>query len=312
MEAKNNMTLNELKYILAVAEEKHFGRAAEKCRVSQPTLSIAVKNLEQELGVLIFERSKSSIAITPMGESILDTAKSVLGKVDSIYGIAKSGKNQLTGPARIGAIYTVGPYLFPHLIPELKKRAPDVTLYIEENFTSVLREKLKNNALDLIIVSLPFTDTDIVTKPLYDEQFEVLLPKKHKLARKKIIAPEDLLQESILLLGQGHCFRDQVLDYCPNLREKLLQNHLVEGGSLETLRHMVASGYGITILPMSAMGVNTYMDNSLAGRQFKSPAPFRTIVLAWRASFTRPKLIEILSNIICRCNLELRDETKNS
>lgn len=304
------MTLNELKYILAVAEEKHFGKAAEKCKVSQPTLSIAIKNLEKELGVMVFERSKSSIAITPMGENILNTAKDILGRVDSIYAMAKSGKNQLQGPARIGAIYTVGPYLFPHLIPELKKRAPNVTLYIEENFTGVLRDKLKRNQLDLIIVSLPFTDTDILTKTLYDEHFGVLLPKKHKLNKKPILKPEDLLDESLLLLGEGHCFRNQVLDYCPNLREKLLQNHLVEGGSLETLRHMVASGYGVTILPISAMGVNTYLNNTLAGKYFVSPAPFRTIALAWRASFTRPKLIELLSNIICRCDLDLKNERK--
>lgn len=302
------MTLNELKYIIAVAEEKHFGNAAEKCGVSQPTLSIAVKNLEKELGVMIFERSKSSIAITPLGEAIISTAKDLFAQVDTIYGIAKSGKNQLTGPARVGAIYTVGPYLFPHLIPELKKHAPDVTLYIEENYTGVLREKLKRNQLDLIIISLPFTDTDILTKALYDEHFGVLLPKKHHLVKKKILAPEDLFEESLLLLGKGHCFRDQVLDYCPNLREKLLQNHLVEGGSLETLRHMVASGYGVTILPQSAMGVNRYLDNSLASKYFNSPAPYRTIAMAWRASFTRPKLIELLSNIICRCNLKLHYE----
>lgn len=300
------MTINELKYILAIAEERHFGKAAEKCNVSQPTLSIAVKNLEKELGVMIFERSKSSLAVTPIGENILQVAQSAISKIDTIIEIAKSGKNQLSGPVRIGAIYTVGPYLFPHLITELKKRAPDITLYIEESYTGILRQKLKRNELDIAIIALPFTDTDILTRPLYDEYFGVLLPNGHKLGKNEFIKPQYLLDESLLILGEGHCFRDQVLDYFPKFRDNLHKNEAIEGSSLETLRYMVASGYGVSILPMSAMGTNCVANikNALDVKKFVPPAPYRTIALAWRASFTRPKLIEILSNVMCRCDIQ--------
>lgn len=173
------MTLTELRYIVTLAQERHFGRAAERCFVSQPTLSVAVKKLEEELGVALFERSKSSVQVTPLGEKIVAQAQRVLEQSSVIKELANAGKDQLSSPLRIGAIYTIGPYLFPHLIPALTRSAPQMPLYIEESFTANLRRKLRSGELDAIIVALPFTETDVVTKPLYEEHFEVLMPADH-------------------------------------------------------------------------------------------------------------------------------------
>jgi len=299
------MTLSELRYIVALAQEKHFGRAAERCYVSQPTLSVAIKKLEGELGVPLFERSKNNVSVTPLGERIVHQAQVVLENVRVLEDLAESGKDQLKGPLRIGAIYTIGPYLFPHLIPELQRLAPEMPLYIEENYTGNLRKKIRDGELDMIIIALPFTEADVLTKPLYEEPFEVLLPKGHSWAQHKQINPDLLPDSDLLLLGEGHCFRDQVLDMCPALaREK--NSHLkavAEGSSLETLRHMVAAGMGITVLPRSAVGASSYAPGLLETRPFISPAPSRTVALAWRASFPRPKVVDIVAQAASLCRV---------
>lgn len=183
------MTLTELRYIVTLAQEQHFGHAAERCHVSQPTLSVGVKKLEDELGVLIFERSKSAVRLTPVGEGIVAQAQKVLEQAQGIRELAQAGKNQLTAPLKVGAIYTVGPYLFPHLIPQLHRVAPQMPLYIEENFTHVLRDKLRNGELDAIIIALPFNEADVLTLPLYDEPFYVLMPAQHPWTQKKPSTP---------------------------------------------------------------------------------------------------------------------------
>ncbi|SEI49640.1 LysR family transcriptional regulator, hydrogen peroxide-inducible genes activator [Allopseudospirillum japonicum] len=300
------MTLTELRYIVTLARERHFGRAAQRCFVSQPTLSVAVKKLEDELGINLFERSKSAVHITPMGERILQQAQRVLEQVDVLKNLAKEGQDQLSVPLRVGAIYTIGPYLFPHLVPQLQDTSPQMPLYIEENFTSVLRQRLRAGELDAVIVALPFTESDVVTLPLYDEPFEVLMPCQHPWAQHQKIPKDWLVKEKLLLLGQGHCFRDQLLEACPALNANLNnpENTLIaEGGSLETLRHMVASGLGITVLPHSAAGASLYAPSVLCTRPFVAPAPMRTVGLAWRASFTRPKAIDALSQAIGQCKL---------
>ncbi len=239
------MTLTELRYIVTLAQEQHFGRAAERCHVSQPTLSVGVKKLEDELGVLIFERTKSAVRLTPVGEGIVTQAQKVLEQAQSIRELAQVGKNQLAAPLKVGAIYTVGPYMFPHLIPQLHRVAPDMPLYIEENFTHVLRDKLRTGELDAIIIALPFQEADVLTKPLYDEPFYVLMPADHPWTAKETIDAEMLNDKSLLLLGEGHCFRDQVLEACPTTRKGEAPSHTtVESSSLETIRHMVASGLG--------------------------------------------------------------------
>ncbi len=300
------MTLTELRYIVTLAQEGHFGRAAERCHVSQPTLSVGVKKLEKELGVLIFERSKSAVRVTPIGESIVAQAQKVLEQAQTVRELAQAGKNQLTEPLRVGAIYTVGPYLFPHLIPLLHKKAPEMPLYIEENFTHVLRDKLRNGELDVIIIALPFQDTDVLTKAVYEEPFCVLLPANHQWCSKKTIDSSLLNDKSLLLLGEGHCFRDQVLEACPTSREVHESNNkytTVEASSLETIRHMVASGLGVSVLPKSAINSHGYASDVIEIRPFATPVPTRTVAIAWRATFPRPKAIDALVNAILHCPL---------
>ncbi|WP_017939668.1 hydrogen peroxide-inducible genes activator [Zestomonas thermotolerans] len=300
------MTLTELRYIVTLAQEQHFGRAAERCHVSQPTLSVGVKKLEDELGVLIFERSKSAVRLTPVGEAIIAQAQKVLEQAQGIRELAQAGKNQLAAPLKVGAIYTVGPYLFPHLIPQLHKVAPQMPLYIEENFTHVLRDKLRNGELDAIIIALPFQEADVLTMALYDEPFQVLLPAGHPWSRQETIDSSQLNDKSLLLLGEGHCFRDQVLEACPTLRrhgEEGTQFTTVESSSLETIRHMVASGMGISILPLSAVESHHYAPGVFEVRPLTPPAPYRTVAIAWRASFPRPKAIDVLADSIRLCSV---------
>ncbi len=301
------MTLTELRYIVAVARERHFGRAARTCFVSQPTLSIAIKKLEEELGVQLFERQASEISVTPVGEQVIAQAQRTLEASETIRQIAQQGKDQLSGPVRIGAIYTIGPYLFPDLIPRLRKLAPDMPLVIEENYTAVLADKLKRGELDVIVLALPFSDQGLVTLPLYKEPFVVLMPAAHPLTQRKTIGPAQLEGESVLLLGAGHCFRDQVLEACPGCLPKPgldsgLTNTVV-GSSLETIRHMVVSGLGITVLPCTAAGADRYTQRLLAIRRFANPVPSRTVALAWRVSFPRAKVIDAISQSVSECNL---------
>lgn len=296
------MTLTELRYIVTLAQEQHFGRAADRCYVSQPTLSIAVKKLEDELGVALFERTKSRVQPTPLGEQIIAQANLVLEQTAAIKDLADAGKDQLSSPLSVGAIFTIGPYLLPKFIPHLQQLAQRMPLYVEEGYTHNLRKKLRNGELDVIIIALPFSEPDVVTQTLFDEPFVVLMPKNHPLASQQKINANDLSDQKMLLLGEGHCFRDQVLTTCPNLQphnDASSQIRTVaEGSSLETLRHMVASGLGITILPLSAAESSLYTQDVLVTRPFEDPVPSRTIALAWRASFPRHKAIDALRKAI--------------
>lgn len=301
------MTLTELRYIIAVAREHHFGRAAESCHVSQPTLSVAIKKLEDELRVTIFERGSNEVTLTPIGERIVLQAQQTLEAADSIKQMAAHGKNQLAAPLRIGAIHTIGPYLYPELIPLLRKAAPEMPLVVEENMTAVLTEKLKQGELDVIIIALPFKEQGIVTRPLYKEPFVVLLPASHPLTSRKTVSSQLLEDENVLLLGQGHCFRDHVLEACPACVPKPgLEGdlpHTVEGSSLETIRHMVVSGLGVTVLPCTAAGAHSYSQRLVEIRRFRNPVPSRTVALAWRVSFPRPKVIDVISTAVQSCNI---------
>jgi len=296
------MTLTELRYIVTLAQEQHFGRAADRCYVSQPTLSIAVKKLEDELGIALFERTKSRVQPTPLGEQIVRQANLVLEQTAAIKDMADAGKDQLSSPLAVGAIFTIGPYLLPQFIPHLQTLASKMPLYVEDGYTHNLRKKLRNGELDVIIVALPFTEPDVVTQPLFDEPFVVLMPHNHPLAEKERIDPNDLTDQKMLLLGEGHCFRDQVLTTCANIQPGSEESSNIrtaaEGSSLETLRHMVASGLGITILPQSAATSNIYSSTFLVTRPFIDPAPSRTVALAWRASFPRHKAIDALRKSI--------------
>jgi LysR family hydrogen peroxide-inducible transcriptional activator len=297
------MTLTELRYIVAVAREHHFGRAAEACFVSQPTLSVAVKKLEEELGVTLFERGPAEVTVTPAGQRIVEQAQRVLEESARIKEIAAAGRDPLAGPVRLGAIYTIGPYLLPKLIPLLRKSAPAMQLHIQENFTHRLAEMLKSGEVDVILIALPFDEPGIATQAVYDEAFVIAVPKGHPWEGRKRVSSEELARESLLLLGEGHCFRDQVLDICHTVRSKDRSPiaRTVEGGSLETIRQMVAGGVGITVLPgTSVSGSGTDLVRVVP---FSKPVPTRRVGLAWRRSFPRPEAIEALRNGILACNL---------
>jgi len=297
------MTLTELRYIVAVAREHHFGRAAETCFVSQPTLSVAVKKLEEELGVTLFERGAGEVTVTPAGQRIVEQAQRVLEESARIREIAAAGRDPLAGPLRLGAIYTIGPYLLPKLIPILRKSAPSMQLHIQENFTHRLGEMLKNGEVDVILVALPFEEPGIATQPVYDEPFVVAVPKGHPWEGRKRVSSEELTRESLLLLGEGHCFRDQVLDICHTVRSKDRNPiaRTVEGGSLETIRKMVAGGVGITVLPGTSL--SSAGSDLVRVVPFAKPTPTRRVVVAWRRSYPRPEAIEALRKGILACNL---------
>lgn len=299
------MTLTELRYIVAVARERHFGRAAQKCFVSQPTLSIAIRKLEDELGVTLFERGALAIAVTPVGRRIVEQAQRVLEETDVIKQIATQGKDDLAVPLRLGVIYTIGPYLMPQLIPLLRRHAPKMPLLIRENFTAELHELLKNGDLDLLILSLPFAGPGIVTQAVYDEPFRVVLPAGHPWTSKSRIPAKELCEENLLLLSSGNCFRDQVLQSCAGGRRATdsgVQQSL-EGSSLETIRHMVASGTGITVLPVTAAEAKTAENRLIAVRPFTAPVPSRRVALAWRASFPRRRAVEAVRQAVLACKL---------
>lgn len=296
------MTLTELRFIVALARERHFGRAAKACFVSQPTLSVAVRKLETELGVPIFERGVGEVTPTAAGQRIIEQAQRVLEEAATIRELAREAQNPLQGPLRMGAIYTIGPYLFPSLIPILHKRTPDMPLIIEENFTSNLTDQLKRGELDVILISLPFEEPGITIAPLYDEPFVVVLPSSHPWNEKASIKPTQLAEETMLLLGPGNCFRDQVLQLCPAChRSADIVQRSLEGGSIETIRHMVASGIGITVLPCTAAGADKYSRRLITIRPFTRPAPTRRVALAWRSSFARHQAIDALRAAILDC-----------
>jgi len=301
------MTLTELRYIVAIARERHFGRAAAACFVSQPTLSVAVRKLEDELGVVIFERHQHDITVTPVGERIIEQAQRVLEQAGAIKVIAEEGRNQLLGELRLGVIYTVGPYLLPRLIPTLRERAPDLTPIIDEDFTVNLADKLRHGAIDLAILSTPFDVPGIDVRVLYREPFMVVLPKGHALARRAEIKAEDLARETLLLLRSGNCFRDQVLAACPDCRGETFSRSgiqkTLEGSSIETIRQMVAGGAGVTVLPSTSISYGGSVDEFLVYRPFAAPVPEREVALACRGSFPRPKLVQLVVDAVAACEL---------
>ena len=301
------MTLTELKYVLAVARERHFGRAAGACFVAQPTLSVAIKKLEEELGVMLFERGGGGeINVTPAGERVAEEAARILELVDGIKDLAASSRDDLQGALRLGAIYTIAPYLLPELIPAMHRQAPAMPLLLEENYTRVLTDKLRRGEIDAMIIATPVDEPGLMALPLYDEPFVVAAPSGHPWCKRKRVDSADLAEaDQLLLLGSGHCFRDQVLQACPALNRSAyggLQKTL-ESSSLETIRHMVASGIGVTVLPCTATRLYPQGDALLALRPFTKPAPSRQVVLAWRKNFPRPRAIEAVRQAVLACEL---------
>jgi len=293
------MTLTELRYLVNLDKERHFSRAAERSFVSQPTLSVALKKLEDELGVVLFERNRGEARPTPAGERIIAQARRVLAEAARIEELAKEGQDELAGPLRLGAIYTIGPYLLPYLVPRLRKAAPQMPLVIEENFTAVLLEQLRANELDAVIVALPIDQHGLSVWPLYDEPFVVLLPTDHRWSRESSVPAKKLSEEPLLLLGPGHCFREQVIEACPKCVDPDSAGPRPQtGSSLETIRHMVASGLGITVVPRSSVENRPDEPTLLVSRPFARPAPQRRVVLAWRKTWPRLKALAALRAVI--------------
>lgn len=293
------MTLTELRYIVAVAQEKHFGRAAQRCHVSQPTLSIAIKKLEEELAISLFDRSSSEVITTDVGERIIDQARKVLEETEIIRHLANQQQNELNGAFKLGLIFTIAPYLLPKLILGLRQSAPNMPLMLEENQTVALTEMLKQGTLDAIIVAEPYQESGIETIPLYDEPFFVIVPKGHRFEDFDAVTSADVAKEDVLLLTEGNCMRDQILGSCSELAAKQkvagLTNTL-QGSSLNTIRHMVASGMGISLLPSTALTENDHMLFSII--PFAEPSPLRRIVLAYRRNFIRPKALEAIKQAV--------------
>ena len=285
------MTLTELKYVVAVAEARHFGRAAERCFVSQPSLSASVKNLEEELGVRLFERGRRGVLVTDAGEQIVAQARRALEEADRVKSVARQGRDPLQGVLRLGIIHTVAPYLLPELVGELRRAAPAMPLDVEENTTAALDRMLKAGELDAVILALPYEGPGIETVPLYEEIFRVIAPVKHALARKKLVAVEELDAGELLLLPVGHCFRDQVLDACHEFSRPPEPGR--QGNSLETLRSMVASGLGISVLPATAL-TRRHANPLIRTVEFSAPRPVRRIALVSRRGFHRPAALDAL------------------
>ena len=313
------MTLTELRYIVALAQEGNFSRAAESCSVSQPTLSVAIARLEDELGVQLFERGKGFVSPSAVGARVVEQAQQALREAEKVRQVAMQGRDQLDGPLRLGVIHTIGPYLLPDLVREVIRAVPQMPLMLHENLTVKLLEMLRNGEIDCAILAEPFPDAGLAIAPLYDEPFMAAVPASHPLAAQATVTAEQLKSETMLLLGAGHCFRDHVLEVCPEFAR--FANHTdgirksFEGSSLETIKHMVAAGMGMTLVPRLSVPDLKPVTRRATSRSeapvrylpvldaHGGPPPKRRVVLAWRRSFTRYEAIAALRNAIYACPL---------
>ena len=297
------MTLSELRFIVALAHEKNFRKAAERSFVSQPALSLGIKKIEQELNISIFERSVGAggdVKITPTGQKIIDQAVIVLEEAAKIKDLSANGDKQLDLPFKLGLIYSIAPYLLPLIIPELRKKAPQMPLEINENITKNLETALKQGSIDAAVIALPFDIPGVATEILYDESFVVIAPLVHRWDVNNTIKAKDLAQEKVLLLDRTHCFSNQVLEACPGIHEN---SQIFAGNSLETIRNMVASNLGVSVLPKSAT-CQSYHDPLVKVIPFKSPAPLRTVALAYRKSTAKKNKINEVVKTIQSLNVE--------
>lgn len=299
------MTLTELRYALSVASERHFGRAALACNVSQPSLSVAIRKLEEELGIRIFERRNGNVTPTAVGATIIEQAQRVIEESERLTELAAQGKDPLNGPLRLGVIFTIAPYLLPGMIGAIHTNAPNMPMILSEDLTENLLEQLRRGTIDCAILAMPITAPGLMIQPLYDENFVAAVPVDHPLAKKSSLSRRDLKKEPMLLLGNGHCFRDQVLDFCSDmLRSSDNQKHTVESTSLLTIAHMVAQGVGITVLPASS--VPYFKTNPLIKiLPFeKGETPRRRVALVWRRSYPRVQAIDVITKSTTTLKIE--------
>lgn len=282
------MTLRDLQYLVAVYEHNHFGKAADACFVSQPTLSMQIKKLEETLDVVLIERTNKHVLFTEIGKAIAEQAQAVLQQAQSIRDIARVAKNPWAGTLHLGIIPTLAPYLLPHMVGPLSTRFPELTLCLEEEKTAELATKLSQGKLDAIILALPSDADNVITVPLFEEPFLLATPLNHRLAKRKKVTMNDLNDEEMLLLADGHCFRDQALAVCHRVRA--VESTQYHATSLETLRYMIASHAGITLMPSLSRREN----DGVAYRPFQGAQPARTIGIAWRTTSSKKIMLEKL------------------
>lgn len=290
------MNLRDLRYLVALADERHFGKAAERCFVSQPTLSAQIRKLEAYLGTPLVERQPKRVSLTETGKRVVERARRVLQEADAIVEIARTDLDPLSGPLKVALIPTVGPYLLPHVAGRLRRELPRLKLMLYEYQTEPLLEKLRGGELDLGLLALPVPLEGLESAPLFDEPFMLAVPAGHPLAERDRVKVEDLKGETLMLLEDGHCLRDQALEVCSRIRLHEAQDY--RATSLETLRQMVAAGHGITLLPELASASPVGAVRGLKIKPFSKPAPARTIGAVWRKSTTRGPAIEAVVNAI--------------
>ena len=303
------MNLRDLRYLVAVAEERHFGRAASACNVSQPTLSSQLKKLEDYLGLQLFERSNKSVAVTPLGEAVVARARQALEQADAILEIAEANRDPMAGPLTLGIIPTLGPYLLPWILAPIGRAFPALELVLREDLTDHLLELLKAHELDAAVLALPVEDAELAALPLFDEPFWVAHPPEHPFAKRAKVAEKDLVRADLLLLAEGHCLRDQALSVCgqegrgqsgrgQSGRGKLPRLGNLQATSLETLRQMVAAGYGCTLLPALALHGRRSRRAPLDAKPIDAAKASRRIALVFRKTFPRRGSLEQLAELI--------------
>jgi LysR family transcriptional regulator, hydrogen peroxide-inducible genes activator len=292
------MTLQELRYLVALSEKGHVVRAAEACNVGQPTLSTQLKKLEDYLGVVLFERNKHQLIPTPICREIIERARVALAAVDQIKELARRGRDPMDGPLRLGIFPTLGPYLMPHLVPVIRRSYPQLHLYLREDLTSNLLERLRQGRLDALLLALPVRGDDVEVMPLFREAFVVALPAGHPLAARSQIGEEELTGQNVLLLEEGHCMRDQALAICAATPTE--EREELKATSLETLRQMVAAGVGCTLLPALAAtpGTGSIDGGMVQIRPFAAPVPTRRIGMVWRRHYPRDATVKRLCRLI--------------
>jgi LysR family hydrogen peroxide-inducible transcriptional activator len=290
------MTLQELKYLVALADHGHFGRAAEACFITQSTLSTQIKKLEDFLGVTLFDRSLKRVTPTPIGREILAAARSIVEESERIRELAKHAQDPMARTIHLGVIPTLGPYYLPHALTLVHRKHPDLRLLLREEMTPQILEHLADGKLDAGLLALPVSDDSLRVEPLFYEPFYAALPAGHPLAKRDVLKVSDIMAEKLLLLDEGHCLRDQALDVCGSGSRGREE---VRATSLETLRQMVAMGLGLTLLPALAVDAGARQTRkAVEVRPFKSPPPGRTIGLAWRRRAPFPETFERLAQTL--------------
>ncbi len=291
-----NFTLTDLKYLIALADEQHFAKAAQKCFVSQPTLSIAIKKLEDNLGITIFERENHRVLITPSGEEIVNQARKIILEAHNLLDIVETNQNPYKQPLKIGAIFTIGPYIFPELIQEIINKESKLQLIVEEGYTDGLTSKLLKGELDAIILATETNHQELAQIELYNDKLAVICAKEHKLAKASKISATELEQETFLLLGLGNCFRDQVLKICPECNTNVSNGlGLITASSLETIKFMVAMNIGISILPELAL---KNLPNEVKIKPLPKPVPSRKLNLVYRKNFARFSILQKIQKLL--------------